>query len=140
LVVDIEEAVNDSGILSNASLTFPYMARPGQHSAANFKTGPKNFYAFDSKALEGSLAAGGHRNWYYTADLAATGGTMSLEELIEFEKRADDVTSNLVFWGLPIRATLTGLYCLIDQMIHGFFNGTPPRFAGPEKAKALQSC
>ena len=54
---------------------------------------------------------------------------MSLEELIEFEKRADEVAGKLVFWGLPVRATLTGLYCLIDQVIHGFLNGSPPRFA-----------
>jgi hypothetical protein len=57
---------------------------------------------------------------------------MSLEELIEFEKRADEVAGKLVFWGLPVRATLTGLYCVIDQLIHGFLDGSPPRLAEGE--------
>src|SRR5271157_898100 len=62
LFVDIEKAVNESGILSKSALTFPYMTRPRQHgSTANFKTGLKNFYAFDSKTLEGALATAGHR-------------------------------------------------------------------------------
>ena len=61
LFVDIEKAINDSGILSNAALAFPYMTRPRRHSAANFKAGLKNFYAFGSKALEAAFASGGHR-------------------------------------------------------------------------------
>ena len=53
---------------------------------------------------------------------------MSLDELIEFEKRADDFAGKLVFWGLPVAAALTGLYCVIDQLLHGSLDGSPPRF------------
>lgn len=49
---------------------------------------------------------------------------MSLQELIEFERRADAAVEALPFWKLPVRVVLTGFYTLIDQMIHGPVDGS----------------
>jgi hypothetical protein len=62
LFVDIEKAINQSGILSNSLLTFPHMKRPRRGpKPQSFKTGETGFYRFDSKALERHLSTAGHR-------------------------------------------------------------------------------
>jgi len=49
---------------------------------------------------------------------------MSLQELIEHEKKADAIVEAMPYWTQPVRVVLTGLYSLIDQMIHGPIDGT----------------
>lgn len=52
---------------------------------------------------------------------------VSLEELAEFEQKADEVAEGLPFWKLPVRSVLTAMYALIDQSIHGSLRGAAER-------------
>jgi len=60
LFVDIEKAIGDSSLLTNAGLHFPHMTRPRVSSGQSFSTGAGPYYDFDSHALEGCLAAAQH--------------------------------------------------------------------------------
>src|SRR5262249_54084470 len=63
LFVDIERAIKESGILSNTTLSFPYIERPRSGPAGyNFRTaGSTRFYGFNSNALVHHFTIGGHR-------------------------------------------------------------------------------
>lgn len=64
LFVDMEKAINDSGILSRTTLNFPYLMRPsqrsGRHDFRTDKSGTK-FYDFDLSTLRARLDDAGHR-------------------------------------------------------------------------------